>query len=187
MASPGRGPHAGDAKEELLMTSREILYALQSGKISLDDAKEKFMRMKAEREHATTPDASAASEKYASEAPCASRHGNGASAPEIRGLSQEGPSAGKGYLCESPDHAESIAIIGMAGRYPGAEGLDQYWLNLTHAKNSVREIPGSRWNVHDYYDSPHPGKGKINSKWIGLLDAIEYFDPGFFNISAWRL
>jgi len=81
------------------------------------------------------------------------------------------------------DRQESIAIIGMSGRYPGAHDLHEYWSNLVQGRNSVREIPKERWNVSRYYD-PDPTKtGKVYCKWLGVLDDIECFDPLFFMIS----
>jgi polyketide synthase PksN len=87
------------------------------------------------------------------------------------------------YRSPSPGGKESIAIVGMSGRYPGARDLSQYWQNLAQAKNSIREIPGSRWDVNRYYDPRPAQRGKIYCKWLGLLEDIEYFDPLFFNIS----
>ncbi|CAM2011292.1 SDR family NAD(P)-dependent oxidoreductase [Acanthopleuribacter pedis] len=78
---------------------------------------------------------------------------------------------------------EPIAIIGMSGRYPGAADLDQYWQNLTEGVDSVVEIPRSRWNAADYYDANPGAPGKINCKWLGLLDDVACFDPLFFMIS----
>lgn len=79
--------------------------------------------------------------------------------------------------------ADKIAIIGMSGRYPQASNLEQFWSNLLEGKNSITEIPSSRWPVEQFYD-PELGKpGKIYSKWLGALDDIEYFDPLFFQIS----
>jgi len=78
---------------------------------------------------------------------------------------------------------EKIAIVGMSGRYPGADDLDQLWRNLAQGRNSIREIPPERWDVDAYYD-PTPGKpGKVYSKWLGMLDGAEHFDPMFFQIS----
>ena len=78
---------------------------------------------------------------------------------------------------------EAVAIIGMSGRYPGASNLHEYWDNLVHGRNSIREIPKSRWNVDQYYDPRPSRKGKVYCKHLGSLDDIEYFDPMFFNIS----
>ena len=79
--------------------------------------------------------------------------------------------------------AEKIAIVGMSGRYPGADNLEQFWQNLVEGRNAIREIPPSRWDVSAYYD-PTPGKpGKVYCKWLGMLDGAEEFDPMFFQIS----
>ncbi|AUY48420.1 SDR family NAD(P)-dependent oxidoreductase [Streptomyces sp. CB01881] len=78
---------------------------------------------------------------------------------------------------------DRAAVIGMSGRYPGSENLRQYWDNLSNGRNSVREVPPSRWDVARYYD-PRPGqKGKTNCKWLGYLEDADCFDPLFFNIS----
>ncbi|MEU1284233.1 beta-ketoacyl synthase N-terminal-like domain-containing protein [Kitasatospora sp. NPDC005856] len=42
---------------------------------------------------------------------------------------------------ESPDDVEGIAIIGMAGRFPGARDLDEYWANLRAGRESVVDVP----------------------------------------------
>ncbi|SFS42465.1 PfaD family polyunsaturated fatty acid/polyketide biosynthesis protein [Marininema halotolerans] len=83
----------------------------------------------------------------------------------------------------STERQGAIAIVGMSGRYPGASHLDQYWRNLARGKNSVREIPKERWDVDTYYDERPFQQGKINCKWMGMLDDIDCFDPLFFNIS----
>ena len=38
---------------------------------------------------------------------------------------------------ESFDHADAIAIIGMAGRFPGARNLDEFWKNLKAGVESI--------------------------------------------------
>ncbi|WP_332309352.1 SDR family NAD(P)-dependent oxidoreductase [Pseudomarimonas arenosa] len=82
-----------------------------------------------------------------------------------------------------PRNDEKIAIVGMSGRYPGANNLDQLWRNLAEGRNSIREIPPERWDVDAYYD-PTPGTpGKVYCKWLGMLDGAEHFDPMFFQIS----
>jgi acyl transferase domain-containing protein/enoyl-CoA hydratase/carnithine racemase/acyl carrier protein len=78
---------------------------------------------------------------------------------------------------------EQIAIVGMSGRYPQAESLDQYWSNLVEGRNSIVEVPASRWDVNRYYDPDRSRKGKTNSKWLGALDDVDCFDPLFFRIS----
>ena len=79
--------------------------------------------------------------------------------------------------------ADAIAIVGMSGKYPDAPDLKTYWDNLARAKNAIRDIPLSRWDVNKYYDPALNKKGKVYCRSIGMLDGIEEFDPLFFNIS----
>jgi surfactin synthase thioesterase subunit/3-oxoacyl-(acyl-carrier-protein) synthase/acyl carrier protein len=75
-----------------------------------------------------------------------------------------------------------IAIIGIAGRYPQARNLQEFWVNLRDGKDCISEIPEERWDYRLYFDE-NPGKaGKSNSKWGGFLRDIDEFDPLFFNI-----
>lgn len=106
--------------------------------------------------------------------------------PEPVAMPSEGaPSSGTGVAASSVPVAapERIAVIGMSGRYPDADDLRHYWDNLRDGRDSVREVPASRWNIADYYD-PRPGQpGKVYCKWQGALDDIDCFDPLFFSMS----
>ncbi|MDM5187014.1 SDR family NAD(P)-dependent oxidoreductase [Bacillus sp. DX4.1] len=78
-----------------------------------------------------------------------------------------------------------IAIIGISGQYPGADNIAEYWDNLASGKDCITEIPGNRWNYHDYYN-PNPergNEGKIYCKWGGFITDADKFDPLFFNLS----
>ncbi|MEA9588538.1 SDR family NAD(P)-dependent oxidoreductase [Xanthomonas sp. WHRI 10064A] len=88
----------------------------------------------------------------------------------------------------SPGEPESrkrvdIAIIGMAGRFPGATDLDAFWRNLVEGRDSIVEVPAHRWSLDGYYDPNPQAKGKTYSRWIGLLDDADAFDAEFFGIS----
>jgi acyl transferase domain-containing protein/aryl carrier-like protein/UDP-glucose 4-epimerase len=76
-----------------------------------------------------------------------------------------------------------IAIVGVAGRYPQADNLDEFWVNLRDGRDCVTEIPGSRWDYRLYFDSDKSKAGKTYSKWGGFINGVEHFDPLFFNIS----
>ncbi len=75
-----------------------------------------------------------------------------------------------------------VAIIGMSAVFPDAPDLHSFWNNLINGKNSIREIPESRWDWKKYY-SEKSEHGKTISKWGALLDDIAGFDPLFFEIS----
>ncbi len=78
---------------------------------------------------------------------------------------------------------DAIAIIGLAGRFPRAPDLDQFWRNLEQGRDCVGEIPADRWDHARFFD-PRPGQpGKTYGKWGGFLDDVACFDPLFFNIS----
>ncbi|NBE80083.1 KR domain-containing protein [Micromonospora sp. NEAU-HG-1] len=73
-----------------------------------------------------------------------------------------------------PDTAAPIAVVGMAGRFPGADGVDALWDLLGRDEDAVRDIPIDRWDT-----AAHPGVvGKA-----ALLDDIRRFDHEFFSIS----
>ncbi|WP_186320041.1 type I polyketide synthase [Paenibacillus sp. Y412MC10] len=75
-----------------------------------------------------------------------------------------------------------IAIIGMAGRYPMAGNIHEFWMNLLDGKNCVTEIPPSRWDRVSMGHIKSPS-GKDISKWGGFIDDPDAFDPKFFRIS----
>src|SRR5690606_24643982 len=64
----------------------------------------------------------------------------------------EGPSTTPG-TSPAPPPPDSIAIIGMAGRYPGAETLAQFWDNLRAGRDSITEVPAQRWDWRTHVDA----------------------------------
>lgn len=79
---------------------------------------------------------------------------------------------------------EPVAIIGMSGRFPGAEDVDRFWENLKNGISSIQEAPTDRgWRIDDYFDPVPQTPGKTYSKWGGFLDDVDKFDPLFFGIS----
>ncbi|WP_155661214.1 SDR family NAD(P)-dependent oxidoreductase, partial [Priestia megaterium] len=78
---------------------------------------------------------------------------------------------------------EEIAIIGLNGRYPMGNNIDDFWLNLKNGNDCITEIPKHRWDYNAYYDPDKNKLGTISSKWGGFIDHVDKFDPLFFNIS----
>ena len=104
----------------------------------------------------------------------------GAPPPVLPAQSEAGPGR---QTAVNPADQDDIAIIGLSGRYPGADTLDQFWENLCAGKDCITEIPGDRWKLDNFYD-PEPGKpGRSYSRWGGFIDGVDRFDPLFFNIS----
>jgi acyl transferase domain-containing protein/enoyl-CoA hydratase/carnithine racemase/acyl carrier protein len=78
---------------------------------------------------------------------------------------------------------EPIAVIGMAGQFPMAKNLDEYWRNIAAGRDCISEVPPQRWDVARWFQEGEPAEGKTNSKWLGQLEDYDLFDPLFFNVS----
>ncbi|MBC2660085.1 polyketide synthase [Pseudomonas sp. MSSRFD41] len=69
---------------------------------------------------------------------------------------------------------EPIAVIGMAGFFPGASNLLQYWDNLLEGRDCIVEVPPERWSLDGFF-TPHQFRGATGAtsycKWGGFLDA----------------
>ncbi|WP_421846100.1 SDR family NAD(P)-dependent oxidoreductase [Mycobacterium sp.] len=74
-------------------------------------------------------------------------------------------------------------MIGMAGRFPGARSVTQFWENLVDGYDAVTEVPPERWDWREYFD-PDPAKpGRTYCRWGGFLDGADEFDNAFFRIA----
>ncbi|MGD1704678.1 polyketide synthase [Dapis sp. BLCC M229] len=76
-----------------------------------------------------------------------------------------------------------IAIIGISCRYPGARNRKEFWHNLTNGIDSITEPPPGRWEEKNWYHPDPENSGTSYSKYAGFLDEIDKFDPFFFDIS----
>lgn len=78
---------------------------------------------------------------------------------------------------------EDIAIVAMAGRFPGAPTVATFWENLCAGVSAIGEIPSTRFDVARYFDPNADAVGKTYTKWAGLLPDVESFEPQLFGIS----
>ncbi|MFT5083576.1 MAG: acyl transferase domain-containing protein/tryptophanase/acyl carrier protein, partial [Lentisphaeria bacterium] len=72
-------------------------------------------------------------------------------------------------------HSEDVAIVGLAGRYPMAGGIEEFWENLKAGRDCISEIPSERLELIFQARSDQP-------LWGGYVDGIDKFDAEFFNI-----
>ncbi|EPY14025.1 SDR family NAD(P)-dependent oxidoreductase [Paenibacillus alvei] len=81
------------------------------------------------------------------------------------------------------DH--EIAIIGMAGQFPGATNIDEYWTNIRNGIDCIRKIPESRREYLEQYIAITNGNQDKTASYMecGYLEGIENFDSRFFRIS----
>ncbi|HZX27069.1 MAG TPA: condensation domain-containing protein, partial [Telluria sp.] len=68
------------------------------------------------------------------------------------------------------DDSLSVAIIGMAGRFPGAADIEQFWRNLRDGVEGMRRV-----------DSASAAPGFVNV--VSSMDGIDQFDAGFFGVT----
>ena len=76
-----------------------------------------------------------------------------------------------------------IAIIGMSGRFPGANNTREFWENLKAGVESIQEVPKERWDIDQFYNEDPAAPGKIYCRKGGFLSDIDRFDAKFFNIT----
>ncbi|MEU8698861.1 SDR family NAD(P)-dependent oxidoreductase [Streptomyces sp. NPDC048680] len=76
------------------------------------------------------------------------------------------------------DSAAPIAVIGAAGRFPGAPDLDAYWTNLVAGTDHVTAFPVDR------YDAEYARIVEASDfpRHAGVLDGVDAFDAAFFRI-----
>ncbi|MFN6535672.1 MAG: SDR family NAD(P)-dependent oxidoreductase [Nostoc sp. EkiNYC01] len=79
---------------------------------------------------------------------------------------------------------EAIAVVGMSCRFPGADDLESFWQLLCNGIDAIREVPGDRWDVDEFYDPDLSFPGTMNTRWGGFINHVDHFDPQFFGISA---
>ncbi|MDR3086537.1 MAG: nitronate monooxygenase, partial [Azoarcus sp.] len=82
--------------------------------------------------------------------------------------------------------AVDIAVVGMAGMFPEAENLDEYWKNILFGKDCIREVPDERWSKDVFYDPEAKDVDHVPSKWGGFLGAAD-FDALEFGITPQSL
>jgi 3-oxoacyl-(acyl-carrier-protein) synthase/acyl carrier protein len=72
------------------------------------------------------------------------------------------------------------AVVGLAGRYPGAEGPDALWRNLSAGRRTIGPLPADRvpsvWGERPGPASGGPAAG-------GFLAGVDRFDSRLFRIS----
>lgn len=72
-----------------------------------------------------------------------------------------------------------IAIIGLAGRFPGASNLEEFWQNLRDGVESISFFADEELEVKDSTISSHPDYVKAGA----ILPDIDHFDASFFGYS----
>lgn len=80
------------------------------------------------------------------------------------------------------DTADSIAVIGLAGRFPGAPTIDLFWENLKHGKEAIQfftneELARCEFDFASLKHNPDYVKAGA------VLQDVEFFDASFFGFT----
>ena len=79
-----------------------------------------------------------------------------------------------------------IAIVGMAGRGPGSDNVDDFWEVIMSQQDLCQEVPKDRFNVEDFYCPQHDRNDqrcKMTTKYGCFMNNPGHFDSRFFHIS----
>ena len=76
------------------------------------------------------------------------------------------------------DESEHIAIISMAGRFPGAVSVEQFWENLANGVESIRFFTNEELTAAGIPDQLIENPRYVPAN--GFLDDAELFDAAFF-------
>ncbi|HYR06829.1 MAG TPA: type I polyketide synthase, partial [Longimicrobium sp.] len=74
-----------------------------------------------------------------------------------------------------------VAIVGMAGRFPGADDLDTFWSNLREGRETVTHFSVEELRAAGVPDDLLAAPGYVRA--FGKLAGIDRFDAGFFGYS----
>ena len=67
---------------------------------------------------------------------------------------------------------EGVAVVGMAGRFPQCDTVDELWQALAGARSLISALPAARPWLAKGTDIGH----------AGLIDRVDHFDAGYFQV-----
>ncbi|MFG2292983.1 SDR family NAD(P)-dependent oxidoreductase [Streptomyces sp. NPDC048603] len=93
------------------------------------------------------------------------------------------PARQYGEPAEGQPDAEPIAIVGMAGRFPQSDSVEELWDLLREGRDAVGSVPQGRYD-REAFHADGSGPGRITTDQGGFLKDIARFDASFFGIPA---
>ena len=82
----------------------------------------------------------------------------------------------------SHEPLDSIAIVGMAGRFPQAQNLAEFWRNLREGRESISFFKDEPLQWLPIEHPPQPGDPRyVRSR--AVLEKPEWFDAPFFGMN----
>jgi acyl transferase domain-containing protein/NAD(P)-dependent dehydrogenase (short-subunit alcohol dehydrogenase family)/acyl carrier protein len=75
-----------------------------------------------------------------------------------------------------------VAIVGMAGEFPGADNISELWELLELGESAISVVPASRWDWQRDYSPDPTRKNRSYGRHGGFIRRGKEFDPSFFGI-----
>jgi acyl transferase domain-containing protein len=82
---------------------------------------------------------------------------------------------------ESTEPPEGIAVVGLAGRFPGARNVEEFWRNLCEGRESVREFTDEELLASGFQQGQLSEPGFVRGR--AVLDEADLFDNEFFGVT----
>lgn len=76
--------------------------------------------------------------------------------------------------------ARGVAVIGMAGRFPGSASVDEFWKNLVAGNEGISQFKESELDI-EVSASDRADPRYVRAR--GVLPDVDLFDAGFFGIT----
>jgi acyl transferase domain-containing protein/enoyl-CoA hydratase/carnithine racemase/acyl carrier protein len=76
---------------------------------------------------------------------------------------------------------DDVAVIGMSGRFPGANSVAEFWQNICAKKESIRALSDEELRIAGVAERDIADRSYVKA--CAPLDDIDRFDAGFFRIS----
>ena len=76
---------------------------------------------------------------------------------------------------------DGIAIVGLAGLFPGAPTIDALWRNVVGGVDAISDVPDGRWDPV-FFDPDAKGADRFYCRRGGFVDDLATFDPLAFGI-----
>lgn len=80
------------------------------------------------------------------------------------------------------NEAVDIAIVGMAGIFPGAENIQTFWRNICEGRDAIQSVPPQRMESLFFDEAAVPAVDRFYCNRGGFIDDYARFDPVPFGI-----
>ena len=76
-----------------------------------------------------------------------------------------------------------VAIVGMAGRGPHSDNLEEFWNVIMSKEDLAEEIPKDRFDIGEFYSDEHKDSCTTTTRFGCFMNKPGNFDSRFFRVS----